>query len=227
MTKINLSAKLREEVGKKVKKFRKEGMVPAVVYGEKTDNKNLWVDGVELRKVYENAGENTIIELGIGEKDKAEVLIHDIQRDPLSGDFSHVDFFQVQMDKKIESEVPVEFVGDAPAVKEMGGTLVKSLDEISVRCLPADLPSQFEVDLSALKTFDDYVKVKHLPISEKVEILLDPETIITSVSRPRSEEEMEALDEKVEEDVSKVEGVEKEEESAEEEGEKKEEAEKE
>jgi len=210
MDKITLKSKLRKETGKKVKKYRRDGLVPAVIYGKKIPSRNLWVDLLEMEKIYGCAGENTIIELDIKSGKKANVLIHDVQINPLSENFSHVDFFQIRMDEKIETEIPLEFTGEAPAVKELGGVLVKNMDDVPVSCLPADLPSKLEVNIEKLKTFDDRFKVSGLSVSEKVKILLDSETIIALVTPPRSEEEIAKLDEKIEEDVTKVEGVEEE-----------------
>jgi large subunit ribosomal protein L25 len=210
MTKINLRSKLREEVGKNIGKRRAEGKIPAVVYGHGIKPKNLWINNLDLSRVYREVGENTIIELETDDKKKINVLIQEIQADPVTGNFIHVDFFQVRMDEKIEKEVPLEFVGEAPAVKESGGILIRSLDEIPVKCLPADLPAKIEVDVSVLRTFDDYIKAKDLPISNLVKIQIDPETMVALVAPPRSDEEMAKLDEKVEEDVTKVAGVVKE-----------------
>jgi large subunit ribosomal protein L25 len=210
MTKINLKSILRNEVGRKVGKKRKEGKVPAVVYGHGINPSNLWINGLDLEKVYRQVGENTIIELEAEGNKKMNVLIQDIQTDPVSSRVIHVDFFQVRMDEKIEKEVPLEFLGEAPAVKGAGGILVKSLDEVPVKCLPADLPSKIEVDITILKTFNDYIKVKDLAISESVQLLIDPETIVALITPPRSDEEIAKLSEKVEEDVTKVAGVVKE-----------------
>jgi len=207
MDKIILKSKERKETGKKVRKYRRNGLVPAVIYGKKIPSRNLWIDLLELEKTYSRAGENTIIELDIKGGKKVNVLIHDVQVDPLSEKFSHIDFFQIRMDEKIETEIPLEFTGEPPAVKELGGVLIKNMDEVPVSCLPADLPSKMEVNTENLKTFDDRFKISDLNISEKVKILLELETVIALVSPPRSEEEMAKLDEKIEEDVTKVEGV--------------------
>lgn len=210
MAKINLKSKTRDATGKKVKKHRKEGLIPAVLYGNKIKAQNLWLDYLEFSKVYNQAGESTILELDIDGKNKAEVLIHAVQNDPMSGKFSHIDFFQVRMDQKIETEVPLEFVGESEAVKSLGGVLVKSLDTIPVSCLPADLPPKIEVDISVLKTFEDAIKIGNLGISEKVKVQIEPETVVANVAAPRSEEELAKLSEKVEEDVTKIEGIVKE-----------------
>lgn len=227
MEKIILKSKIRDVVGKRLSKHRKEGLIPAVVYGHKITSQNLWVDFMDFNKVYNQAGESTIIELDIGGKKKANVLIHDIQSNPLTDEFSHVDFFQIKMDEKIETEIPLKFINVSPAVKEMSGVLIKTVDAISIRCLPADLPSKIKVDISKLKTFDDRISIKDLEIPNKVEVLIDTSTIVASVAPPRTEEELAQLDEKVEEDVTQVEGVIKETDKGEEdenaEGEKKEE----
>jgi large subunit ribosomal protein L25 len=208
MTKINLESEKRDVIGKGVKKLRKEGLIPAILYGNKLAPQSISVNRRDFERVYGEAGESTIIDLEIGKKNKVNVLIHDVQRDPLSGNFSHVDFFQIRMDQKIETGVPIEIIGEAPAVKELGGVLVKNVDDIPVRCLPADLPPKFVVDVSKLKTFEDHFVVKDLNISEKIKVLVEPETIVALVAPPRSEEELASLEEKVEEDVSKVEGME-------------------
>lgn len=194
-------------MGRKVKKLRREGKIPAVIYGGGVKNQPLWVNYPDFQKAFKEAGRSAILELDIDGKKKANVLIQDVQLDPLTGNFSHADFFQVRMDQKIETEVPLEFIGESEAVASLGGVLNKSLDAIPVSCLPADLPAKLEIDISALKTFDDLIKIKDLRIPDKVKVLIDLETIAANVAPPRSEEELASLSEKVEEDVSKVEGV--------------------
>lgn len=203
---ITLKAKVRDIVGKKVKKMRENDMIPAVMYGHKIASQNLSVNYLDFKRVFDKAGESALIELETGDN-KVNVLVHDIQTEPMSGKISHVDFFQVNMKEEVETEISLEFVGESPAVKELGGVLMKNLDAIMVKCLPADLPEKYEIDLSKLATFDDVIVVKDLPVSEKIEIMIDPETVIASVQEPRTEEELSELETKVEEDVSKVEGV--------------------
>ena len=210
MTKIQLKAQARDITGKKVKQGRREGLIPAVVYGNKVKPKNVWVNYVDFNKVYKNAGESTLIELGAQGDAKASVLIHEVQNDPITGSFSHIDFFQVRMDQKLETEVPLEFIGESGAVKSLGGVLIKSIDAIPVSCLPADLPPKIDVDISKLATFNDSIKIGDLKISEKVTVQIEPETVVANVIPPRSEQELAQLEEKVEEDVTKVAGVVKE-----------------
>lgn len=210
MTKINLKSKIREEIGKNLDSFRKQGLIPAVVYGHKVKPRNLWVNNLDFKRIFDEAGESTVIELEIGEKEKVNTLIHDTQNDPLTGNFSHIDFFQIRMDEEIETEVPIEFFGESQAIKESGGILVKNMDSIAVKCLPGDLPHEFRVDIAKIKTFEDHFKISDLEIPEKVEILDEMDAVIALVAPPRTEEEMASLEEKVEEDVTKVEGVVKE-----------------
>jgi large subunit ribosomal protein L25 len=196
--------------------------IPCVLYGNKIENVILWVKRKEFRSVYEQAGESTIIKLKLDGKDERNVIIKEVQKDILNSNPIHIDFYQVRMDEEIEAEIELEFIGESPAVKELGGVLVKNMDEVPVKCLPGDLPPSIEVDVSRLKTFEDYIYIKDLTISDKVEVLVDLETVVAMVSPPRSEEELAELESEVKEDVTKVEGVVKEEETAAEEGEPKE-----
>lgn len=221
MDKILLEGKKREVFGRKTKKERKAGLIPGVVYGRGLESKSVWIDEKNFRRLLKKSGDSSMIELSL-EDGKHNVVINEIQKDPVRSNFLHIDFFQVRMDEKIEKDIEIEFVGESPAVKELGGILLKSLDEIPVSCLPADLPSEIKVDISVLKTFDDKIHVSDIKLSDKIEVKLDGETVVASVAEPRSQEELESLEEKVEEDVTKVEGVVKEE-APEEGGEKKEE----
>jgi len=207
MEKIKLNSQSRTEIGRKVSKGRKLGKVPAVVYGRGIKSHPLWINGMEIYKLIQKSGESVVIDLDIDKKEKRNVIIHEVQRDPVKGQYIHVDFFQINMKQKIETEVDLVFFGEAPAVKELDGILVKNVFKVEVKCLPDDLPSHIDVDISSLKTFEDHIYAKNLAVSEKVELEIEPETVIALVAPPHSEQEMEQLDEKVEEDITKVEGV--------------------
>lgn len=207
---IVLKVKLRDLKKDKLKEGFKNKKIPAVIYGNGLENKNLWVDALAFLRVHEDAGENTIIKLDIENREKDNVLIYDYQADPLSDEIIHIDFLRVDMKKEIEAEVPLVFVGESLAVKEMGGVLVKSLNSVTIKSLPDKIPSELEIDLSKLASFDDHYKVDDLNISDDVEIVTSGEIVIASVAQPRSEEDLASLDEKVEEDVSQVEGVQEE-----------------
>jgi large subunit ribosomal protein L25 len=207
MDKVKLAAKNRAEKGKKTNKGRKEGLIPAVIYGRKIASESLWVNALDLRRLLKKSGESTIINLEIDGKNDRNVIIHEIQRNPLTHKIIHVDFYQVRMDEKIETNVELIFVGEAPAVKDLGGVLVKNISEVEVKCLPADLPAHIDVDIASLKTFEERILVKDLKVGKGVEIMQEEETVVVLVTPPRSEEELKDLEGKVEEDLTKVEGM--------------------
>lgn len=210
MERVELAVTTRDVFGRKTNRERGKGLIPAVVYGRGIETLSIWVNQLDFNRLIKKSGESTMISLTVDGKNGRNVIIYETQRDPLRGSFVHIDFFQVRMDEEIETEVELIFIGESPAVKEQGGILVKNMDNVTVKCLPADLPGEIEVDVSALKTFDDHIYVKDLKVSSKIKIDLDPESVVVLVSPPRSEEELQGLEEKVEEDVTKVEGVVKE-----------------
>jgi len=225
MTTLELKSEKRTLLGKKVKSLRRKGIIPAVVYGGKDGTIPIELDQKEFSKAFKTAGETTLIKLLVGEKAK-NVLIHDIGRDPITGEMNHVDFYEVKMDEKITTKVPLIFIGDAPAVIDLGGVLVKAMQELEVRALPSDLPHQIEINISQLETFDDNILVKDIKLPKNVEILENIETSVATVAPPRSEAEIEALKGEVVEKVEEVE-VEAEKKAKERESEEKEEKSKE
>jgi len=191
--KINLKCTPREILGKKVKSLRGEKKIPAVVYGKEITSKPVTVDAKVFKSIYEKAGTSTLVTLDINGEDKTRrVLIHEPQNNPVTGDPIHVDFYQVNMKEKIRTEIPLEFVGESPAAIDLEGNLITNKDTIEVECLPEDLVSQIDVDISNIKTFDDSIFISDLNIPSGIEILDDPEEVIVSVTEPRSEEEIEA-----------------------------------
>ncbi|MBU1705690.1 50S ribosomal protein L25 [Patescibacteria group bacterium] len=207
-----LQATTRELQGRKNYILRNEGRVPGVVYGAGTTPLNIAVDHNTLAKLFRTAGESTLVEMQIEGGKTLNVLIQDIQKDPLREDIIHADFRAVDMNKPIEAEVKLKFIGEAPAVKVLGGTLVRPMESLLIRALPKDLMSVIEIDLSKLVTFDDAVRVSELVLPEGVEVLEEPNSTLALVAPPRSDEEMASLDKAVEADVSavKVEGEKKE-----------------
>lgn len=147
---MDLAVKTREKFGKSTKALRKEGFIPAELYGRGFENAHLAISKKDFQKAFEEAGESTIINLLIG-SEKRPALVHDIQKDFLTDEIIHIDFHQVRMDEKITAHVPLEFTGESPAVKEFAGILNKTISEIEVEALPGDLPRHFEVDISILK----------------------------------------------------------------------------
>jgi large subunit ribosomal protein L25 len=207
---LQLTATTRKEKGKYATALRKTGLIPAVVYGHGIENTNIFLTDLAFGRVLKQAGENTLIALSIDGDKSVNVLIADAQLHPLTGRISHADLFQVRMDEEIEAGVPIEFVGEAPAVKALGGILIRSIDTLEVSCLPANLPHSLIVDLSMLKELDDNISIADIQVPKGVELLGKTDTIVVSVAAPRTEAELAALNEKVEVDVTKVEGVVKE-----------------
>lgn len=187
------------------KKLRAEGKIPAIVYGKNFDNKSIAMEKVAFNHIFKEAGTSNLIEVKIGDDKAFKTLIHDLQRDPITGEIIHVDFFKVNMKEKIHAEVPLHFIGDSPAVINLEGSLITPVDSIEIECLPGDLPSEIEVDISILDDFEKNIKVSDLNIPEGVEVLSELEEIVVFVQEPRSEEELEALNEEVVEDVSAIE----------------------
>lgn len=211
MDQIILTATRRTSLGKKNDKLRKEGKLPGVLYGHGLETLPIQVSEKDFLKVFKKAGENTLVNLSIDGSSRP-VLVHDVQHHYLDGQLTHVDFYAVRMDEKLHAKIPLHFVGESAAVKNLGGVLVKTHQELEVECLPADLPPFIEVNLANLITFDDVVRISDLTVSDKVKILADPDDLVVAVTPPRSEEELKELEAApVAEDVSKVEGLVKEE----------------
>lgn len=201
MTNITLRANLRQELGKKVKRLRNQGLIPAVLYGPNVKNLNLSVNYADFLKVYRQAGETTLVNLVIDDQKPISVLIHDVAFNPLTDKIDHVDFYQVSMTKKIKTKIPLRFVGEAPAVKELGGVLVHGFNEVEVECLPGQLVPYLEVDISPLKTFEDALHLHDLKLPEGLELVLKTDEILAKVIPPRSEEEITKVSEKTEEEI--------------------------
>lgn len=168
--------------------LRANGKVPAVFYGRKEDSTPIILDEVEFLKVYEEAGESTIISLKDGETEH-DALIHEIQWDAVSMKPLHVDIYVIEKGKKIEIDVPLEFVGESVAVKSMGGVLVKVMHELPIEAMPKDLPSEIEVDISSLVDFESQIKAGDLKIPEGVELKVEADEVVALVQEPKEEEE--------------------------------------
>lgn len=207
MEEIKLSLKSREITGRKVNALRAKGMVPGIVYGHGVKNRNIVIGERELEKIYDKAGESSLIDLIIDEAKPVKAMIKVIQREPVHDKPLHVDFREVRMDEKITAEIDLVFVGETPAVKELGGTLIKNFDYLEVECLPTALVPEIEVNLGQLKTFDDVIRIKDLKIPEGMRVLQDENRSIAVVIAPMTEEEIAALDEAPEGSVDDIEVV--------------------
>lgn len=198
-----LTVKTRTELGKKVKVMRKSGFMPAILYGPGILPMPLSVPYKDFEKIWHEAGESTLIKLKledgkINKQNEFTVLIQDMKKDPIKGSPLHADFYAVRMDKEIRKNVPIEFVGESPAVKNLGGILVKVLKELEVEALPQNLPHDFKVDVSQLVAINDRLLVKNISIPSGVKIFINLDEVVALIEPPRSEEELAQL-EKVEE----------------------------
>lgn len=195
MTTLTLKAQKRTVFGKQSESLRRQGLIPAVLYGKKTPACSLQVDAQDFKSVYKEAGDTDIINLVIqgSEKEKEEaknVLIQSVGSHFLDGAPLNIDFFEVEMDKPITARIPVNWIGESPAVK-LGGVLVKSISEIEVEALPMDIPHAIDVDISSLQDFKQTIYVKDLVFSDQVKVLVDANTPVVTVNEPLSEEELE------------------------------------
>jgi len=185
-----LEAQKRKILGRKVKKLRAEGVLPANIYGKKVKSAAIQVDLKEFEKIYREAGETGIINLKVkGEQKSRPVLVHNLQLDPVTDLPLHADFRQIKLKEKTTVEVPVELVGEALAEKEGVGILVTLLNSLEVEAFPSDLPEKLEVDVSKLEKVDDVVRIKDIKIDEKKIKIKAGENEIVAKIEPRAKEE--------------------------------------
>ncbi|MGH7474816.1 MAG: 50S ribosomal protein L25/general stress protein Ctc [Longimicrobiales bacterium] len=184
-----LQATLREERGKGgARRLRRAGRVPAVIYGHGEETRALSLDAHELEVLFSHISiENTIIELAVdGAKTRKaaplRALVREVQRHPYRGEVIHVDFYQLHAGEKVDVEVPIHVKGTAAGVK-LGGLLQQSMHDLSIRCLPEDIPAAIEVDVSALE-IGDSIHVSELAVPEGVEVEVDLERTVCSVLAP-------------------------------------------
>lgn len=187
--KIKITVEKRKVTGRKVKKLRKEGILPGNIYGKKVKSLAVQVPLEDFLLVYQKVGETGIVEVKVaGESESRPALIHNVQFDPVSDKPLHVDFHQVSLTEKITTKIPVEIVGKSPAVEQKIGVLIQPLDEIEIEALPTELPDQFTVDISGLKEVDQAITVGDLKAPEGVKILTNAGEILVKIEPPAKEE---------------------------------------
>ncbi len=206
-----LNATTRTVTGKQVKTLRNQGIIPAVVYGHDKPSQSLSISAADFKRVFANSGSSTLVDLVVDDAKPVKVLIHEPQIHPVKPDFVHADLYVVKMNEKLQTEIPLEFIGESAAVTDLDGTLTIVLDALEVECFPDKLVHAIEVDITSLATLEDMIRVSDIKAPEGIEFLADPEEVVATITPPRSEEEMAELDEVVSgEDADKaaVEGVE-------------------
>ena len=189
MDKVVLEATKRTVTGRKVNGLRREGYLPAVMYGTNFDSTPVLLNLHETTLKLRHVSSSTIVYINLEGKQYA-TLIQDKQRNFIQGSLSHLDFRVIDMNVVIKAMVPLTFVGEAPVIRTFGGYLMTELNEVEVEALPGDLPETIEVDVTSLTDYDVHISVADLKVSDKVSILSDPELIIALVSPMAEEEEV-------------------------------------
>lgn len=202
---IGITAQKRTITGKKVASLRAEGLVPAVVYSTAGKTELISIQRDAFLKVWKKAGESTLVSLTIEGGGTHNVLIHDVTVDPVRSSLLHADFYEVSKDRPIVAEVQLTFQGESPAVKALGGSLVKIVHSVEVEALPQNLPHEIIVDISKLGTFEDHILLRDIPLPKGVTIQGDPENLVAKVNPPRSDEELARLSETAEVSIDAIE----------------------
>lgn len=185
--------------------LRAAGMMPAVVYGAQGSSVSVQIPVSEFQKLYAKAGTATLIDITLEGASAVKALIHDVQYDPVKGIPTHADFLRIDMNKEMHAEVTLNFIGESAAVKGLGGTFVSGLETLAITCLPKDLVSHIDVDISALATFDDVIRVSDLKLGTGITTDASPDTVVAKVLAPLTEEQIKAMEESQVGDVSKIE----------------------
>ena len=200
MEEVVLKASHRKVIGKQVRAIRREGSLPAVLYGRKFKPIPVTLDMREANRILPRvtSSQLAIIEL---EGEQHNTLVREKQRHPVQGTLIHVDFNVVSMTEKLHANVLIHLFGESPAVKDFNASLVTGVEEIEVECLPQYLPDRLELDISMLKNIGDAIHVKEIKLPEQVQILTDPEEIIVVATAPAAEEVEEVAEEAAEPEV--------------------------
>jgi large subunit ribosomal protein L25 len=188
-----IQAKKRTILGKQTTMLRKEGVLPAVLYGEGLTTMPISVSSREFERVFRESGETSVLTLTVEGDRTYNVFIHDIATDPMTLSPIHADFYAVRMDKPIEAKVPLSFIGTSGAVASEGGILVKVLHELEVKALPGDMPHEIQVNLEAMKVIGDKIYVRDLTLPERVLSRVSADEVVALVEPPRSDAELEAI----------------------------------
>lgn len=194
--KLKLKVSSRKLTGRKVKQLRREGTIPANIYGKGVKSVSVQQSLKEFVAAHKQLGETGILELIVDKETKARpVLIHHVQQHPASGEILHVDFRQVDLTEAVTVSIPVEITGEAPATTK-GGVLIQLINEVEVEALPADLPDKFTLDVSQLEEIGQGLSLKDLKVSPKVKLLAEKlEELVVKIESPTKEEEVKPVEE--------------------------------
>lgn len=187
MKRSKLTVEKRTVLGKKVKKLRREGILPANIYGKDIKSLAVALPQKEFEAVFKEVGETGLVDIAVNGEVKP-VLIHNVQIEPLTNQYLHADFYQVNLKEKIKAMVPIVSVGQAKAVLDKVGIILQPLSEVEVEALPENLPEKIEVNVEKLATLDEQITVGNLKAPEGAEILTDPERVVVKVAALVSKE---------------------------------------
>ena len=186
MKRLELEVLKREVKGKKVRFLRRGGLIPCNIYGRGIESQPVQVEARKLGQIIARAGGTDLIALKMGDTDTpGMVIIRDVQRNPMTGEPIHVDFYQVNMSEKLKADVPLVFIGAAPALKLKNVSLLHAMTALQIEALPDDLPHSIEVDISGLELPEQSIHVKDLKVSSKITILADPDQMLIKVAEVR------------------------------------------
>ncbi len=205
---MELVTQKREKFGKATSELRAAGLIPAELYGKGIKNEHLAVPVKDFRKIFEQAGESTMIDVMIG-NDKRPAIIYDVATDPVTDEILNVDLYQVRLDEKIKIRVPLEFVGESLAIKDEHGILVKPMQELEVEALPNKIPHSIKVDISKITHIGEVVNVGNLDLGSDIKILADATAVLATVTAQMTEEQEAKLAAEVKPEDVKVETEEK------------------
>jgi large subunit ribosomal protein L25 len=205
MEKVILEAEKRELVGKKVNRLRKEGKIPAVIYGRDYEATPITLDLRNTTNTLSKVSSSTILTLVLDGKEQSS-LIREIQKDFIRNEILHIDFLAVSSKEKLRTNVSISLIGEAPVLEEFDALIVSGIENIEVECYPQDLPESIEVDLSSLKELGDAIYLKDIPAPANVEFLTDGEELVVVASAVKEEaaEEEEEIAEVAEEGEPEV-----------------------
>lgn len=176
---------------------RTEGKLPGIVYGAGARAESIAINPAEFVKLYKQAGESTLIDFSLEGKAEGKVLVQEVQHDPVNDRIIHVDLRRIDMNKALTAPVALRFIGEAPVIKASGGTLVTSLETVEVKCLPKDLVSHIDVDVSGLNSYEDVIKIKDLKLPPGIQIVSPSgtEALVAKAAPALTEEEIKKMEE--------------------------------
>jgi len=189
-TRPALAAKHRSITGKAVSHLRRDGMLPAVVFGHGLESTSVSLDAHEFEQLRRRTSANTLVDLSIDGKKSQPVLVHGVQLHRVTQRPLHADLFLVRMTEELTVDVPLVATGESEAVKTQGGTLLHPLEHVRIKALPDHLPTSIQYDIASIATFDDVIRLRDIEIPSDVTLLNDPEEIVAKVIPPRVEEEV-------------------------------------